>query len=432
MARRRRRIVCALVQVTAVVALGFAVVSSAATPSDSPPRLPFCGWWFLTTAQSFNVALPDTSAAYWTTPFLAEPGLKIVVKGQFPEARFMSLTVYDNAGGTFTRNGVTSALVDYEIRPDAGTANPFRTTTGRLGRFTITVQRHVARSGRNVIPMVPASEGPGIVPPGVGFIVYRIYLPRSGSFDSVPLPTLSLSRHGHVDPLATCPWQASGGGLDGIRPTPPPARRTTAIAAQAATPQFFRPKAATTNSFFPNVANAYLAATFTPAAGSVVVVRGKAPSTPTGSTALPWPSASSDLRYWSLCNNENVSPFPVVVVTDPQTGGSIYGCSADLDTPVVDGSYTYVLSSLADRPSNATKANGITWLPYSSRQVEQVLVFRNMLGQAFPASVQHVPQDGNPASASSAMGAYYPQIATCAASTFAAGGATACSAGPTK
>lgn len=410
----------------AISVLGFVGVSPAATKADPPPRLPFCSWWFLTTAQSFNVALPDTSAAYWTTPFLAEPGLKIVVKGPFPDARFMSLTVYDNAGGTFTRNGVPSALVDYEIKPDPGTTNPFKTATSHAGRFTITIKRRVARSDRNVIPMVPATKGKGIVPPGVGFIVYRIYLPHSGSFDSVPLPTLSLSRHGHADPLATCPWRAAGAGPGSIRDRPSPAPRATAVAAQAATPQFFRPKAATTNSFFPNVANAYLAATFTPAPGSVLVVRGKAPSAPAGSTAAPWPSPSYDMRYWSLCNNENVSPFPVVVVTDPATGGSIYGCSADLDTPVVDGSYTYVLSSLADRPDNATKADGVAWLPYSSRQVEQVLVFRNMLGQSFSSSVQNVPQDGDPASARSAMGAYYPQIATCVASTFAAGGANAC------
>jgi hypothetical protein len=145
--------------------------------------------------------------------------------------------------------------------------------------------------------------------------------------------------------------------------------------------------------------------------------------------AAPWPSASADLRYWSLCNNENVSPFPVVVATDPSTGGSIYGCSADLDTPVVDGTFTYVLSSLADRPANTTKADGISWLPYSSRDVEQVLVWRNMIGEDFPNSVTNVPEDGNPASARSSMGDYYPEIATCAASTFAAGGASACLAG---
>jgi hypothetical protein len=421
----RRRITLSMIS---ALALGSVAVSPAASTSHPPPRLPFCGWWFLTTAQSFNVALPDTSAAYWTTPFVAEPGLRILVKGQFPDARFMSLTVYDNAGGTFTRNGVPSALVDYEVKPDRGTVSPFRVVTDRPGRFSITIKRRVAKAERNVIPMVPATRAEGIVPPGVGFIVYRIYLPQGGSFDSVPLPTVSLARHGRVKPLATCPWRASGGAVSDTRVASPPAPRVAATAAQASAPQFFRPKAETTNAFFPNVANAYLAATFTPARGSVVVVRGKAPSSSPGSTALPWPSPSYDMRYWSLCNNENVSPFPVVVVADPSTGGSIYGCSADLDTPLADGSYTYVLSSLADRPANATRANGITWMPYASRDVEQVLVFRNMLGQGFPSSVQNVPQDGDPASARSAMGDYYPRITTCSAGAFAAGGPSACSA----
>ena len=132
------------------------------------------------------------------------------------------------------------------------------------------------------------------------------------------------------------------------------------------------------------------------------------------------------MRYWSLCNNEDVYPYPVVAVPDSTTGGTIYGCSADLETPVVDGRYTYVLSSLADRPPNATAADGVSWLPYSTDQVDQVLIFRNMLGDTFPNSVQQVPEDGNPASAEASMGEYYPHIAQCPGSTFTLGGASAC------
>jgi hypothetical protein len=124
--------------------------------------------------------------------------------------------------------------------------------------------------------------------------------------------------------------------------------------------------------------------------------------------ALPWPNPAYNLRYWSLCNTEDVSPYPVVVVTDPQTQKQIFGCSADLNTPIVNGQYTYVLFSLAERPPNATTADGVAWLPYSDDQVEQLLVMRNMLGDGFPNSVQNVYQDGNPATAQAAMGAYYP------------------------
>ena len=36
---------------------------------------PYCSWWLETTPQTMNVAFPDTSATYWTTPYLALPGM---------------------------------------------------------------------------------------------------------------------------------------------------------------------------------------------------------------------------------------------------------------------------------------------------------------------------------------------------------------------
>jgi hypothetical protein len=401
----------------------------AATAEQSLSRFPFCSWWFETTPQTANVALPDTSAAYWTTPFFADPGLKIYVKGEFPDARFMSVTVYDNNGGTFTSNGVSSGLVDYQIAPDEGTANPFQQPARGNGRFTLTIQRSVSPAQSNVLPLVPVSPSTGsLLPPGFGFIIFRVYLPHSGDFSTVHLPTLIFSRNGRPQTLPTC--TGDNPAQQGLAQTleslvQSHASGTTKFPATAV-PGFARPEAATTNSLFPNPANAYLAATFSPTPGTVVVVQGKAPTFTPGSSALPWPDPSYDLRYWSLCNNQDVSPYPVVDVTDPQTGDQIYGCSADLNTPVVNGDYTYVLSSLADRPANATTADGVAWLPYSSDQVEQVLLFRNMLGDAFANSVQNVHQDGNPASASAVMGAYYPRIAQCSVSTFTQGGPSAC------
>ena len=416
---------------TSVALLGLvcAGAASAATAKSSVARFPFCSWWFETTPQSANVALPDTSAAYWTTPFFATPGLKIYVKGQFPDARFMSVIVYNNSGGTFTRNGVSSGLVDYQIKPDTGTKNPFQQATHRLGRFTLTIRRDVSPSQSNVLPLVPTTPTKGnLLPPGFGFIIYRVYLPHSGSFSSVKLPTLVFSRHGSSQTLPTCSGSPKVKRLAHalLSRISKNAASTPKFPAPSGPPAFARLTAATTNSLFPNVANAYVATPFFPTPGTVAVVQGKAPTFTPDSTALPWPNPAYNLRYWSLCNNEDVSPYPVVEVTDPETGNPIYGCSADLNTPLVNGQYTYVLSSLADRPANTTAADGVAWLPYSTGQVEQVLVFRNMLGDGFPNSIQQVPQDGNPASAQAVMGAYYPRFAQCSVSTFTQGGASAC------
>jgi hypothetical protein len=56
---------------------------------------------------------------------------------------------------------------------------------------------------------------------------------------------------------------------------------------------------------------------------------------------------------------------------------------------------------------------------------DDVLVFRKMVGDGFPCSVQHVPEGGNPAPARSVMCAYYPRIVQCTVSTLTSEGASA-------
>ena len=427
-----RHRVAATVALGVIVALACAGTGTAATAKQSLPRFPFCSWWFETTPQNpnTNVALPDTSAAYWTTPFFADPGLKITMKGQFPNARFMSVNVYNNSGGVFTTsNGVESGVSDFQVAPDRGTRNPFQQRTLRNGRFTLTIQRHVSPSQTNVLPLVPSTPTKGnLLPPGFGFIIYRVYLPHSGDFNSVRLPTLIFARHGGSQTLPRCSdnpkvKRLAHALLSRISKS---AAAMPKFPPTSGAPAFARPLEATTNRLFPNVANAYVAAPFSATPGTVVVVQAKAPTFTPDSTALPWPNPAYNLRYWSLCNNEDVSPYPVVDVTDPQTNQQIFGCSADLNTPIVNGQYTYVLSSLAERPPNTTTADGVAWLPYSNDQVKEVLIMRNMLGDGFPNSVQNVNQDGDPASAQAAMGAYYPRFAQCSVSTFTQGGPSAC------
>jgi hypothetical protein len=43
-----------------VLDLVWAGTGYAATANRTLPRFPFCSWWFVTTPQSANVALPDT------------------------------------------------------------------------------------------------------------------------------------------------------------------------------------------------------------------------------------------------------------------------------------------------------------------------------------------------------------------------------------
>ncbi|MEI6793328.1 MAG: hypothetical protein WCK97_08860, partial [Actinomycetes bacterium] len=93
-----------------------------------------------------------------------------------------------------------------------------------------------------------------------------------------------------------------------------------------------------------------------------------------------------------------------------------------------DGTVTLVASFPADRPSNATAANGYTWLPMSTSTpsaVEQISL-RNMLVRS---SFKQTPKSAtgqSVAEAQAAMGSYYPQATSCTVGTFVSGGPDAC------
>jgi hypothetical protein len=75
-----------------------------------------------------------------------------------------------------------------------------------------------------------------------------------------------------------------------------------------------------------------LSALFRPVAGKVVVVRGNAPTMPSGTSPVPWTQAGLQLRYFSLCNNVYRSSWPVVA-NPTAAGGTEYGCRRRLRNP---------------------------------------------------------------------------------------------------
>lgn len=415
--------------------------------ADNPN--PYCSWWTITTPSTMNVAFPDSNAAYWTTPYIAKPGESIVVNGAYPEARYMSFTVYDNTFGVFTNNGVLSQISDYQIQPEAGSSNPWAANasadTPVGGAFSVTLRPVVSTKMKNSLPILPSNPvASGNAPARLGFLVYRVYLPANMDFSSVPLPTLSVvNARGDVSPLPRCQTKERPqlatlkqgvkllSALKGLAKTGP-AAPVPPCGDTCTYNAFLRPTAASTSRVFPNPGNAYAAMIYQPTAGQLMVVRMLVPSTPLGEKPVAWPNASYDLRYWSMCNNVYEKPYPVVSNPSPN-GTPNYGCISD-DTAVVDsqGYATFVLSRPSDRPKNATAANGINWLPMSvtKPRATGLLALRHMLPSAnFTESVLAVPYGSNPAATAAVMGAYYPQTYTCSAATFRVGGVAACMAG---
>lgn len=369
-----------------------------------------------------NSGLPDTAAWYWAQPFTIHRGTQVVVSGVYPDARYASFTVYSSREIPFTSNGVGSSLADYRIAPDRGSANPWRKAAPPGGHFTLTLRTRVSPGQVNVLPLAPAG-----VTTGVGYLEYRVYLPAIGDALHLALPHVSVKDGGASQQLRACTSHTMA--------IPPPSHRTAAT--QATTPassrtsrlaplQFFR---LAFHTYFPNPESAYLLAYMTPpTASQVVVVTGKAPIFPPGAHPSIWPSASDQVRYWSMCINIAGGTAPVVVNHLPG-GHTDLGCRADDATKLSAGrTYTYVIGTEAQR-TLIERVAGVTFLPLSLARPAALylLAMRYILANpTFESAPQHILQTGSAAAAAQTMGAYYPHAQVCSLSVLSARGVSAC------
>jgi hypothetical protein len=268
-------------------------------------------------ATSPNAGLPDTAAKYWLEPFHVAPGLRIVVSGTFPDARYASLQVYDAKTAPFTSNGVSSALADYQITPDQGSVNPWQQQAAPGGHFTVTLREDVAPGQGSTLPLAPLGTTTG-----QGYLEYRVYLPAGGDFSKVTPPTLTLEPGDPSASLTPCATRTSPSTAPASTPSSGPAATPAAPSPSA------RARAVGQLEFFkeafealtPNVDAAYVAAYLAPPGpGDVVVIRAKAPTYAAGHHPYPWPAASEEVRYWSMCVGLATATLPTVM--NPLPGG---------------------------------------------------------------------------------------------------------------
>ncbi|MGW2557961.1 hypothetical protein ACWCXB_01690 [Streptomyces sp. NPDC001514] len=384
---------------------------------DQPPAVS-CAWPAVVSPTRLNFAFPETNATYWLMPYQLGDGDRLVVEGTFPFARFSSLTTYNATGSD------VDSLSDGQITPNPGSTNPATdpdaSTDPARRRYRVTVQPGVAvGSGANVLAATTGSATSGS-----GYLALRIYVPtdKAAFTGGVPLPALSVRESdGQVRALKTCPDAGSRRGPDG-----PLAEELEHLVATQSVPGGFEgcgtstpdaPKLALPNKvggLFPNPYNKYLCTPIAYEPGRVAVIRGQAPTFPNtteGQSVL----TKSQLRYWSLCQNQWRLPYPV------------RSCAADYQTALDENDrYTYVVSTPQDRPANATADNGVTWIPWGRTDVPGVLIFRNMLPASdFPNAIQNVQPGENPAEV---MGSYYPTVTYCTKAEFTKSGPTACPA----
>ncbi|MFL5286413.1 MAG: hypothetical protein ACJ8AW_36915 [Rhodopila sp.] len=298
----------------------------------------------------------------------------MVINGTFPKARFFNVTTYAATGEL-----VDSAL-DQAIAPDPGTANPFATQNvpSGTGTYKLTIG---AQSPGSTNTLKSASGR-------FSFVVYRIYAPDKGldRKGGVDLPHVSVvDAGGNIRQLRPCPTAEAEAGLTALilmlranglndaanflqgllQMAVTVQRSPVPCSGQQGLTVPFAPATLNTD-FFPNPITTYLE---TPGlclpAGKVLVVRGKAPVFPNtyagGSVFDPAFDGQIQTRYWSMCQNDRVIPYPVVA------------CQADFETSRnANGSYTYVVSPTPpeDLPADAT------WLAWGNAAVPKNLIFR--------------------------------------------------------
>jgi hypothetical protein len=406
-----------------------------------------CFWGTSYTQETRNIIWPDSHTDYPVSIDTIPAGGKIVLHGQFPHARFFSLTTSSVIGT------IRGHLYDVGIKPDAGSTNPYlpganRNATHRS--FTVTVVDQPdpgpGHEAQNTLYGGVAGQAPGA---GPMLIVERVYLPDSGRDFSggVGEPAASyVAANGATStgtPACTALSTKPGAvNLINVNPLIFPESKIQSLLALSSSPEhpavahpvwykyfsplwlmapyYARTSDASMISSLPlagtglgaNPANGYvftwLDRRFGPNhnAHNVAVLHGELPTTPAtyaGEAKMP---RATQLRYWSICNNEGL---PSGKTTGP--------CLADEEVPInARREFTIVVSLPQDRPKNATDKCGVAWMNWGTtgdgytRPDSTLVLLRNLTTTAHPAFPDAVQNIASPATVKSTMGAYLPKV----------------------
>jgi len=394
-----------------------------------------------------NIAYPDAGTFYWAAVFTTPAGARLTLEGRFPHARYMSVAGYDGKGRP------VESVADYLIKPVAGSTNPFLPGSNRTAikrDYTLDIVDGQPdpknRTGMNLTGETRSR----VAAPKYGFgqqvVLYRVYARDLGTDETgnggLPEAVLTLADGRVLRGTEACaalntrqPPQldtaAMAVPMDKYRelldaaaklgPTYPAENPPTWYIQldREALYDIYRGKAPSPDAprseggFYPNLDNQYIRTILNRRLGKVFVLRGKAPTTPHTIHGDPV-MGSGELRYWSFCSNQGFA------------NTRVNACVHDENVPVAPkGYYTLVVSRAADRPRNAIKECGVTWLPMADDgdgaldPDMTVLQMRNMLGtRDFAHSVQAIPKPGQEAVT---MAEYFPKGTYMTTSAFEAG-----------
>ncbi|MBL4912551.1 hypothetical protein L2719_00195 [Shewanella schlegeliana] len=372
-----------------------------------------------------NFAYPDTGANYWHAGYILPEGASLTLHGEYPYARYISLNSYraDTSPAT--------AITDKDIVADDGSFNPYIQGAERqklLREFTLAVaQGQPAGELPSNTLFDYAEQGNKAV------LIYRIYVNDEGQdeqggvelpaveltlssgeqlygqqacdalqvdSDNLAIPLVPKETYGKIrlnpafDPAKNpAVWRAAYNGAFGIQCNflgncdGEPERKV---------------------NYYANADNQYVSTFLNSDFGEVAVTRGKLPKVPkTLAGEGVFDESESQLRYWSICQNEYYSQ-------------RVTACLFDEELVVdEDGYYTVVTSPDVTKPSNANAECGYNYLPWTeqgdgfgrveggeNKLNEALLIVRNMLPKAdFAEAIQNTSVPGDEYAI---MGEYLP------------------------
>lgn len=293
----------------------------------------------------------DTHAAYGVLSFRGDPSTKYIVRGEFPNARFMSLSTV-----TGKKHHPIDAIEDYRMVPDTGSLNPFHEgvqidTPNRS--FTLEVlPKGVPSSAANIVRLPSDREVHSLMyrifSPNRGYTVTQSSFPRVFAFDVESGAPKACPEHHLLPTFFRFPQF-----LTVIVP------RKIKFAFKLKTLEWGP------NSAIPQYA---YAVNPTKKDKELTVIRFKAPSyadTVSGTGAF---HSSAEVRYWSFC----VQNFPK---------NETLACVADYNAKVGAGGMVTVVVGGNDEVKGAAEAQGFNYLE-DTRAWNQFVIgfaYRNVL-----------------------------------------------------
>ncbi|MEX2196248.1 MAG: hypothetical protein WD844_13260 [Thermoleophilaceae bacterium] len=162
-----------LIWVTALALALWPAASFAATRAVTPTSA-----WQKVAPNALNVAFPDEYAVYYVIPYIAGPGLRTLVEGQVPAARYWSHTIYQTQGGALDNIDGDRMALDAD------------------GSYRMTIADRCAEAQRNCLSTTRVQRP---TPTFEGMLVYRLYVPEdiaSGQTGGVPVPRATYEADG--------------------------------------------------------------------------------------------------------------------------------------------------------------------------------------------------------------------------------------------